>query len=471
MSFLIDVSRRSEDNILKRYAKLRNDWLLRGWTNVPSVLLNWKTGAQFEIQQKGFYVAEACDGKTDFNSIAFLPVHHHLLDRLIAEGIAELCEEGDSIDTSQRYRKAENLWLQGLHWSITGLCNLNCRHCYMEGPSGRYGELPYEDILRIIEQLKRANVHQVSLTGGEPFLRADLLDIITVLAEKRIWISEIYSNGLLITKEILEEIKRLGIVPHFQISFDGHGSHEYMRGREGIEPCVIAGITKVRAAGFRVVVSTSIDRLNKDCMDATYNVLKGLDIQSWRIAPPQEMGNWRGSVTQLSFEEQDQVYAPLLKRWLADGKPFDIQLGAYFNDKGRDSPEPRKPSQVRYISEAYDCGTCRENPYLLPDGTLLPCPGYTDTVLQNRMPNILLDGLSKAWSESLLRSIANLKKTALLAKNVECCHCDLFEECGMGCRASAVVKTGDLMAKDPLACEIAKRGYKKKYQKLAGVAT
>ena len=201
-----------------RYAKLKKDWLLRGWTDVPRAV-NWTNGEQRELQKKGFYVAQACDGNTDFSSLAFLPAHHALLDKLIQEGIAEACPEGDSIDPRQPYRKAENPRLSGLLWSVTGLCNLNCRHCYMEAPSGRYGELRFAEMMHLIEQFERANVHQVSLTGGEPFLRNDLLDIIAVLAQKKIWLSQIFTNGLLITEEILEEIREVWICAEFPDQF------------------------------------------------------------------------------------------------------------------------------------------------------------------------------------------------------------------------------------------------------------
>lgn len=450
-----------------KHAKLKNDWILRGWSDMPFVLINWTNGDQRELSQKAFYVADSCDGKTNFNSLAFLPDHLALLDKLLADGIAESCEKGISVDPCQQYRKAKNPRLSGLHWSVTGLCNLNCRHCYMDGPSGRYGELSSEDMMRVIEQFEKANVCEVSLTGGEPFLRRDLTDIIAKLAEKRIWISEIYSNGLLITENILERIKKCGFSPSFQISFDGHGSHDYMRGRKGIEPSVIAGIRKVRSAGFQVVVATSVDRLNKDSMLATYNILRGLDIQSWRVAPPREIGNWRGTATQLSFEEEFQIYALLLKQWFSDDKPFPIQLGSFFRHDSKKAPELKEVIQVQITPESYDCGACRERPYLLPNGVLLPCPGYTDTVLQSQMPNILQVDLAKIWKESFLRSIVDMKKKNLLAVNTECGSCNLFEECGLGCRASAVAKTGDLFAKDPLACEMVKKGYLMRFQELA----
>ena len=214
----------------ERYAKLTRHWLLRGWMDAPMTVVNWVTGDVRQLTKKEFYVAESCDGKTDFESLAFLPEHHALLDALIKEGIAQTCQEGDSIESWQHHWKASNPRLTGIHWCVTGFCNLNCRHCYMESPSGRYGELAFEDMVRLIEQFERANVLQISLTGGEPFLRQDILDIVAMLAEKRIRLSQIYSNGLLITEDHLKAIKRTGFSPRFQISFDGVGAHDYMRG-------------------------------------------------------------------------------------------------------------------------------------------------------------------------------------------------------------------------------------------------
>jgi radical SAM protein with 4Fe4S-binding SPASM domain len=160
-----------------------------------------------------------------------------------------------------------------------------------------------------------------------------------------------------------------------------------------------------------------------------------------------------------------------LKRWLTDGKPFAIQLGGYFRHGGKNAPDPNKAVEVGLSPDSYDCGACRERPYLLPDGVLLPCPGYTDTTLSDRMPNILKDGLSKVWRDSILRSIVNIQKKDLLVRNAECGCCDLFEECGMGCRASAVVKTGDLMTKDPVTCEMVKKGYIRRFQEVASSIT
>jgi Fe-coproporphyrin III synthase len=463
-------------------------------------LVNGKNGEQRLLKNLGFYVAESCDGQTDFNSFAFLPQHRAMLELLIEKGIAEECREGDPIEPWQRYRKADNPRLTGIHWCVTGRCNLNCRHCYMEAPAGRYGQLPFAAMAGLVEQFVRANVLEVSLTGGEPFIRRDLMDIIQLLADKRIRLTQIYSNGLLITDRHLERIQQIGFRPAFQISFDGVGAHDQMRGTTGTEQGVIDAIRRLRTAGFAVAVAISIDRLNVGCLAETYELMKGLGIQMWRVAPPQETGNWRGTTTAVSLDEQAEACAPLMERWIRDGKPFGLQLGGFFqsgrprkpetgpaSQSGRQKPgadrarrqshagpansnRPKEMSdRTGYTPEAYDCGGCREQPNLLPDGTLVPCPGYVDSILQSQMPNLLHEDLSKAWTSSFLRQVVDTRKKDLLAKNPECVACELFGECGMGCRAIALTVAGNRMAKDPITCELCRQGYKKRFQDMGAL--
>jgi radical SAM protein with 4Fe4S-binding SPASM domain len=474
-----------------KYAKLKKDWFLRGWTDVPMSIVNWVTGDFRQLNRKLSYVIESCNGLTNFDSLAFLPEHHGLLNELIKEEIVELCHEGNSIEHCQQYRKANNPRMTGIDWCVTGRCNLNCRHCYMESPSGRYGELPFKDMVRIITQFERANVLEVSLTGGEPFLRKDILDIISLLAERNIWLSLIYSNGLLITEEHLNSIKKNGFSPSFQISFDGIGTHDQMRGAKGIESGVIEGIRRVREAGFPVVVATSIDRVNVGRLGETYELMKNIGIQNWRIARPQHLGNWKGNTTELSMDEAAAACEPILYGWHKDSRPFPIQLAGFYTGgqlrheevmSGCDSlsvqptieigaeskSSTKRPGALNdsYTPNTYDCVFCREHSNLLPDGTLVPCPGYVDSIFQERMPNLFHEDLDKIWTTSFLREIVDIRKEDLLAHNPECAECALFAKCGLGCRASALAETGDLMARDPIACDLWKGGYKERFQKL-----
>jgi radical SAM protein with 4Fe4S-binding SPASM domain len=444
---------------------------------MPTVAVNWTTGEQRKLNGTAFYVAEHCNGETNFGSLAFLPEHQGVLQKLIDEGIAEECRQGDSIEGWQRYRKAANPRFSGIHWCITGHCNLNCRHCYMEAPEARYGQLRFEDMARLIDQFEQANVLEVVISGGEPFVRKDLLDIFQLLARKKIRVSEIYSNGLPISDAHLARIKEMGFSPMFQISFDGVGCHDQMRGKAGIEQGVIDAIGRLRRAGFSVAVATSVDEVNIARLPDTYELLKRLDIQAWIVSAPVESGDWKGTKTAVSLDALAAAYEPLLIRWIEDNRPFAIFLGPIFrgrqggSESGAVEADPALGVEIqthsKFTADSYDCGACREQPNLLPDGRLFPCPGYVDSLLQDQMPNLFQHELSSLWRQSLVRQLADMKKRDLLAANPGCAVCDNFEECGMGCRAVALRLTGQLMARDPAHCELWRKGYKRRFRELA----
>lgn len=447
-----------------RYAKLKKEWLLRGWTDETWTLLNWKNGDCRTLSEPLFSTACACDGQTDFDNIAGFLQKNVLLDKLITAGMVEECRCGEGVEPYQQFRRADNPYIHHIQWSITGRCNLKCRHCYMESPDNRYGELPLRDILRIIDQLAAANVHRVALTGGEPFVREDLPEIMEALAQQQIAVAQIYSNGVLISDNVLQGIKKYGFLPNVQISLDGRGTHDAMRGVDGSEQATIKVIRLLRKHGFPVTISTSIDRTNIESLSATYELLKELNIQYWRVAPPLGIGNWRQSATGLAWEEILTVCAQVMARWLTDNRPFLLQVPGFQSPIGKEAE-----NQENYSPESYDCTTCRLSCSLMPDGKIIPCPGYTDTDLYEQMPNLLETPFSSIWSDSMLRTIVDIKKGEVLKHNRQCVDCDEFGRCGGGCRATALLATGDLLAAAPQSCEMYKNKYQQRFDKLAGV--
>lgn len=451
----------------KRFFRLKKEWLLRGWADLPFALVNWKNGVRYKLNKKYSDLICVCDGKADLNDFLCSPEDQTILDNLLRKDIVEECKEGDSIEFFQRYRKADNPCLLFLHWCVTGLCNLNCRHCNFESPSGRYGELPLEKMLNLIEQFEKANVVEITLTGGEPLLRKDLLQVIARLREKKIHINEILSNGVLISGDFLDHLRQLDVNPRFQISFDGCGAHDRMRGAEGIEERVIKAIEKLRHMDYKVDIATSVDQENKNCLEETYALLKRLGVEFWRMGPPQKTGNWRKTETEISMKEEAKIYEILLDRWLDDGMPFGLQLGGFFCSVKQKDDDFLMGVENNFTPESYDCSACRDRACLLADGTLMPCGLYVDTVVHNRMPNLLKEDLSQVWSESFLRFLLDIKKKDLLAENEECVTCEHFKNCGLGCRALAVSETEDLLAKDPISCALWKKGYPYRFHRRA----
>jgi len=117
-----------------------------------------------------------------------------------------------------------------LQWHVTERCNYRCAHCYQDGYA--CAELSFKEQLNVIEQFKAllarrrretglAARGQVTVTGGEPFIRDDFLDLLAALAREREHFTfAILTNGSLIDGAMARRLKALG-TRFVQVSIDG----------------------------------------------------------------------------------------------------------------------------------------------------------------------------------------------------------------------------------------------------------
>lgn len=92
--------------------------------------------------------------------------------------------------------------------SPTMRCNMRCYGCY----SGEYEKdfgLPYEVLDRILTEAESMHIHFVTISGGEPFLRKDLLDL---YEKHRDIMFQVYTNGTLLDEDTVKRLKDLGNV-------------------------------------------------------------------------------------------------------------------------------------------------------------------------------------------------------------------------------------------------------------------
>lgn len=135
--------------------------------------------------------------------------------------------------------------------SITQRCNLNCFYCHREGEDyNSHIEMTPEEIQRIVGVVSSFNIRKVKLTGGEPLLRNDILDIV-----KRIKnipeISEVSmtTNGTLLNK-LANNLKDSGL-SRINVSLDTLESETYklITGINGIK-IIVQGIKKAIKVGL-----------------------------------------------------------------------------------------------------------------------------------------------------------------------------------------------------------------------------
>lgn len=93
-------------------------------------------------------------------------------------------------------------------FELTYRCNFKCKHCYQPPSYRKKGELKTKKVFSILGQLKDMGCFYLGFTGGEPFIRKDIIDILWH-AKKKGFQLIIYSNGSLINEEIAGELQRL----------------------------------------------------------------------------------------------------------------------------------------------------------------------------------------------------------------------------------------------------------------------
>lgn len=136
----------------------------------------------------------------------------------------------------------------------------------MSAPDAKLGELDHESVMGIVQQLGECGVRSVTLTGGEPLVRRDFLEIVDALLERGIMIPTIYSNGRLVTDELLDALEARGIRPEFNMSYDGPGYHDWLRGVPGAEGYAEAAFLRCRERGFPTGAEMCIFGDNKNSL-------------------------------------------------------------------------------------------------------------------------------------------------------------------------------------------------------------
>jgi len=124
--------------------------------------------------------------------------------------------------------------LKGLYIEITSKCNLKCKHCYNNSGESIV-DISVSSLENLVIDAIGEGVKNFTISGGEPFTRADIVEIIKKILNNSSTTLTIVTNAMLITNALLLEIKNcVNDIEriHFQISVDGFDekNHDFLRG-------------------------------------------------------------------------------------------------------------------------------------------------------------------------------------------------------------------------------------------------
>ncbi|MBP5973912.1 nif11-class peptide radical SAM maturase 3 [Brasilonema sp. CT11] len=175
-------------------------------------------------------------------------------------------------------------------WEITLKCNLACQHCGSRAGHTRAKELSTEEALDLVKQMAEVGITEVTIIGGEAFLRPDWLEIASAITNAGMRCG-MTTGGYGITLDTARRMKEAGISV-VSVSVDGlEATHDRLRGRKGSWEWAFKTMSHLKEAGIIFGCNTQINRLSAPEFPQIYERIRDAGIFAWQIQLTVPMGN------------------------------------------------------------------------------------------------------------------------------------------------------------------------------------
>jgi radical SAM protein with 4Fe4S-binding SPASM domain len=332
-------------------------------------------------------------------------------------------------------------------WETTLACNLACRHCGSSAGKARPHELDTHEALALIDALIDLGTCELTVSGGEVFLRSDWRRLIEH-ARKGGLECLVVSNGVAITRAVADDLAALA-VGCVSLSIDGGAqAHDRLRPlsstvdtMDATTPSTFAlldrAMSNLEAANVPVAAITQVSQANLDELPAIAEFLCTHKIEGWQIQLTSAMGRARDGVAMLAPRALPRLYA-FIRGVQAQGRlrclPGDC-IGYFGADE----------SLLRSVERAHDnvwrgCQAGLRVLGITSDGGVKGCLSLPDGYLEG---NIRQQPLGELWADP--HTFAYNRRFAVETLTGACRGCAFAGLCRAGCHSfAATAQNGDI---------------------------
>ncbi|MFG2144151.1 radical SAM protein [Streptomyces sp. NPDC048696] len=319
-------------------------------------------------------------------------------------------------------------------------CNEKCAHCFVSATK-RGESMPLDGIrTRLLPQLVKARVTRVTLTGGEPFVHPDLIEIAALFREAGMGVG-ICTNATIVTGQQIKDLVEIGDV-HMNVSLDGFSAHSHgrFRGRpEGFEETVET-VKRFAAAGILQGLLCTPNNLAEDTEYAElcrFAVDQGAKYVL--MNPLGSMGRGENSMRKLRSPDTHMRHIRELTMPFADD--LDLVHIRFPNDD-----KPLSGCEAGTIIYVFTKGEVAVCPYLVfAARTRVSQHPDTDFIVGNVWEHDDIAARLDAY---------RFHERFTVGANPTCGSCGLAADCGKGCPAAVVANGERIGTVDTEQCPI-----------------
>ncbi|WP_297478710.1 radical SAM protein [Thermococcus sp.] len=343
-------------------------------------------------------------------------------------------------------------------WNFTNMCNFRCKHCYQRADKPLPSELSLEEKLNLVDQLDKAGVAAVAISGGEPTIHPHFLRIVKELSSRGIHTSVATNGWTFADIEKLKKAVEAGI-KYVEVSVDSAKpeKHDEFRGIPGAWEHAVKALENAVELGISHGMAVVMDKETYQEIDDILDLAESIGVKRVIFFNLVPTGRAEDMVkVDLSPEEREEfmkeIYHQMKKRKLEilTTAPQYARV-TLLESQGKNVTPAHfyigENNAVKTLAEFIGgCGAGRIYAGIEPDGTVVPC-----VFLPLPVGNVRVKPFKEIWEKSrifnLLRDRDNFTG--------QCRNCPYRNICG-GCRARAYHYTLDVLGDDP-GCIINKR--------------
>ena len=283
--------------------------------------------------------------------------------------------------------------LISLRISITNRCNVRCFYCHHDGIVPQNYEMTSNEMQRIVKVAKEIGIEKIRLSGGEPLIRDDIVDIVTKISSVGFRDISLTTNGVLLGK-YAEALYNAGLT-RVNVSFDTLNpktykfitKRDYMElAKKGIEKAVNAGLNpvKVNMVVMKGINDNEIWDMFQFCKDKgailqLIELLKTENCQETEFFDEYhyDMGELEEELSKISNHVKTRKFMQDRKKYFVNGGEIEI---------------------VRPMDNTEFCKNCTRL-RITPDGKIKPCLLRNDNLVD------LIEPMRKGFSDEELKKV------------------------------------------------------------------